>query len=156
MKKHFHLNLLIWALAMPFLFTACNDEDNYPNVYFNFDERGGVQHDGALYIQNGDSICMDRINVAVDKSTPTSLITACGYYWDGNFVGPGFAPDFGRKFFVYNQPLGRHVLSVKMQVAAEGYSLATYITNFPVIIVPESADINSINTDGTDLFSLRQ
>lgn len=152
MKKHFRLHLLLWALAMPFLFSSCSDEDDLPVAYFNFEERGGTQHGGALYIQNGDSICIDRISVVADKSIPTAMITACNYYWDGFFVGPAFAPDFARKFYVYNQRPGNHVLSVKMLVAAEGYSLATYVTNFPVIVTEDQSETTP---DGTDLFNNR-
>ena len=155
MKKYFRLNLLLWALAMPYLFTSCSDTDDLPEAYFNFDEKGGVQHGGVLYIENGDSICINRISVIADKSTPTSMITACDFYWDGYFVGPAFAPDFARKFYVYNQSLGRHILSVRMLVAAEGYSLATYVTNFPVIVVNDISEFESLDNDGTDLFSVR-
>lgn len=40
---------------MPFLFSSCSDGDDLPVAYFNFDERGGTQHGGALCIRNGDS-----------------------------------------------------------------------------------------------------
>ena len=72
------------------------------------EERGGVQSDGSLYIANGDSICIDRIKVVPEESVPAAMITLCDYYWDGYFVGPAFSPDFSRKFYVYNQPAGRH------------------------------------------------
>lgn len=153
MKKYFRLHLLLWALAMPFLFSSCSDKDDLPVAYFNFDETGGTQHGGALYVQNGDSICINRISVDAEKSTPTTMITACDYYWDGFFVGPAFAPDFARKFYVYNQKPGNHVLSVRMLIAAEGYSLATCVTSFPVIVTDKAPD--SFPADGTDLFSSR-
>lgn len=155
MKNNHRLNLLIWALAMPFMFYACHDTDDLPEVYFDFEETGGIQHGGALHVENGDSIWIKRISVVADKSTPTSMITACDYYWDGLPVGPAFAPDFGRKFYVYGQHPGNHVLGVRMLVAAKGYPLTTYATNFPVIVADENTDMDSLLPDGTDIFSLR-
>lgn len=140
------------TLALPFILASCNDDNTVPDVQFKFSERGGIQHNGSLYVENGDSICIDRISIIPGPSTPKAIISACDYYWDGFYVGPAFAPDFGRKFYVYNQPEGKHSLSVKTLIAAEGYSLTTYVTSFPVIV---TASTDTINTDGTDLFSMR-
>lgn len=140
------------ALALPFIFAACNDDNTVPDVHFKFDEEGGIQHDGALYVENGDSICINRISIISGESSVKAVISACDYYWDGFYVGPAFAPAFARKFYVYNQPEGKHSLSIKMLIAAEGFSLTTYVTSFPVIVTSSTAEVQ---TDGTDLFSVR-
>lgn len=152
MKNSFRLNLIVLTLALPFIIASCNDDNSVPNVQFNFSERGGIQHNGALYVENGDSICIDKISIIPGSDVPKAIISACDYYWDGFYVGPAFAPNFGRKFLVYNQREGKHAMSVRMLIAAEGYSLTTYVTSFPVIV---TNSIDSITADGTDLFSLR-
>lgn len=153
MKNYFRLNLIVFLFAVPFILNSCSDDDDMPVARISIQETGGVQSEGNLYIVNGDSICIDKISIVPDESTPTSMITACNYYWDGFFVGPAFGPDFNRKFYVYNQPAGRHYLTIKMLVAAQGYSLATYISQIPVVVLPQGTSLESVNPDGTDLFS---
>lgn len=86
MKNYFRLNLIVMLLALPFIFSACsNDDDNAPVARIAIEERGGVQSDGSLYIANGDSICIDRIKVVPEESVPAAMITLCDYY--GDFLG---------------------------------------------------------------------
>lgn len=154
MKNYFRLNLIVMLLALPFIFSACsNDDDNAPVARIAIEERGGVQSDGSLYIANGDSICIDRIKVVPEESVPAAVITLCDYYWDGYFVGPAFSPDFSRKFYVYNQPAGRHYLTIRMLVAMKGYPLSTYVSNIPVVVLSEGESDSDVMPDGTDLFS---
>lgn len=151
MKNNFRLNFIVLLLALPFILGGCGNDDDLPVARMTITERGGVQNDGNLYVENGDSICIDRISIIKDESTPTAMITACEYYWDWYYVGPAFGPDFARKFYVYNQPAGRHWLSIRMLVAAKGYSLATYVSQIPVIVQASGED--GVKPDGTDIFS---
>ena len=139
-----------FLLAAPAVMTSCSDDDDLvQNVKLEFKESGGVQHEGALYVQNGDTINIESISVVPTEGAPHALITAANYYWDGFNFGPAFAPTFGRGFVVVNQKVGKHTMAVETLIAAEGYSLTTYMSYFPVYVVE---DTSSIVPDSTDLF----
>lgn len=151
MKKFF-----LFLLVIPVVLVSCSDDDDFPIAEFDVNIVGGVQHDGYLYVKNGDKINVESITLDAKKSTKGAVIVRSNYYWDGIFSGPGYAPTFGREFLIVNQPVGIHTVAIETVVAAEGYSFGYYLMNLRVKVVADDFDMDGLTPDETSVVVIQK
>ena len=69
------LSMMLFALPLLAL-TACHDEDDLPDVDFNFTIENATRADGYLYIVQGETMEITSIEVVNKDSGKPAIITA--------------------------------------------------------------------------------
>ena len=85
------LSMMLFALPLLAL-TACHDEDDLPDVDFNFTIENATRADGYLYIVQGETMEITSIEVVNKDSGKPAIITAANFYWDYYYIGSAIEP----------------------------------------------------------------
>lgn len=139
MKKFIYLLLL---LVPAFALVSCSDDDDVPNVTFDITFENAVEHDGNIYVVQGDIAEVQSITVTNNEAGKAAFITDAIFYWDGYYLGSSFQSPFTFKFGTTEQtPVGRHTLDITCALFAVDKSPSTAVVRYPVIIVASAEDI---------------
>lgn len=138
MKKY----LIALLTLIPLLaFTACDDDDNLPNVDFDLTIDGAVNVDGTLYVVRGETLTVESITV-INKDGGGAFITSASYYWNGYFLGRTVQPPFGFEIETNESTrLGRSRLEIYAPLFASDKTLANAFIQYGVTVVESSEDI---------------
>ncbi|MDE6157464.1 MAG: hypothetical protein K2F78_04880 [Muribaculaceae bacterium] len=141
MKKIISLMLL----TLPLLgLVACHDENDLPDVDFNFTIENATRADGYLYIVQGETMEISSIEIVNKDSGKPAIITAANFYWDYYYIGSAIEPPYAFSIETSEDtPLGDHVLQVESPLYAEGKTAATSVVTFRVRVVADASDIPS-------------
>ncbi len=135
------LSMMLFALPLLAL-TACHDEDDLPDVDFNFTIENATRADGYLYIVQGETMEITSIEVVNKDSGKPAIITAANFYWDYYYIGSAIEPPYAFSIETgEDTPLGDHILQVESPLYAEGKTAATSVVTFRVRVVADASDI---------------
>ena len=148
MKKY--LLSILAALPIVFAFSACSDDDNdLPDVDFDFTFENAVVSDGTVYVVQGEDFEITSITVTNNEAGTGCGISSATYYWDYDFIGTSIQPPFGFKFIVSDEtPVGEHSLEISCPVFAVDKSLATALIGFDVQVVASPEELPDDGTSG--------
>lgn len=139
MKKFIYLLLL---LVPAFALVSCSDDDDVPNVNFEITFANAVEHNGDVYVVQGDIAEIQSITVTNNEAGKAAFITDAIFYWDGYYLGSSFQSPFTFEFGTTDQtPVGRHTLDITCALFAVDKSPATAVVRYPVYIVASAEDI---------------
>ncbi|MCM1517915.1 MAG: hypothetical protein NC117_04665 [Pseudoflavonifractor sp.] len=134
--------LVLLLLVLPFILTACDDDDKIPDVNFDVTMSGGVSIDGTVYVVQGDILSVDGITViAGDNVTKGVSLGGATYYWDYEFAGATVQAPFGCSFDTESARIGNHLLQIECPVLAVGFAPATALVSYFVTVVESEDDI---------------
>lgn len=147
MKKLLYLLLAV----VPFIFTACHDDDDLPKVDFNITISNGTYSDGTVYMVQGQTLTVESITVTNLESNKGAMITAASYYWDGYYLGASIQTPYAFEIETTDKtPVGRHTLQIVCPLLAVDKELATAVISYPVEVVATADDMP---TGGTTAFT---
>lgn len=135
--------LSLFLLAIPMLaFVSCHDDNDLPDVDFNFTFENATRVDGKLYAVQGQPFKVASIEVKNKDSNKPAMITAANYYWDYYYIGSSIQPPFAFEVQLSEEtPLGEHLLEVQAPLFAEDKEAATAVVSFKVQVVASADDI---------------
>lgn len=146
MKKFLYL-----LLVMPFLcaLSACDDDDNIPQVNLSIDYKGATLQDGVLYVVQGEPLEITALRAIPDEGTKAATISSATYYWDGIPAERIFASPFPVTVNTTDMEVGRHTLGVYANVLQVDKSIGFAAADFPVVIVASSDELPGDAGGGT-------
>ena len=135
--------LSLFLLAIPMLaFVSCHDDNDLPDVDFNFTFENATRVDGKLYAVQGQPFKVASIEDKNKDSNKPAMITAANYYWDYYYIGSSIQPPFAFEVQLSEEtPLGEHLLEVQAPLFAEDKEAATAVVSFKVQVVASADDI---------------
>ena len=137
--------MILLAVIPVFLFTACDDDDNLPDVDFDLTIDGAVNVDGTLYVVRGETLTIESITV-INKDQGGAFITSASYYWNGFFLGKTVQPPFGFEIETNeNTRLGRNRLEIYAPLFASDKTLANAFLQYAVTVVESADDIPGVD-----------
>ena len=123
-------------------FVSCHDDNDLPDVDFNFTFENATRVDGKLYAVQGQPFKVASIEVKNKDSNKPAMITAANYYWDYYYIGSSIQPPFAFEVQLSEEtPLGEHLLEVQAPLFAEDKEAATAVVSFKVQVVASADDI---------------
>lgn len=141
MKKLYYLLLL----ALPLIgITACDDDDDLPDVSLTATIDGATRVDRTLYVVSGDTLAIESINL-IDNTKKGAVIGSASYFWDYYRLGGTIVAPYGMDIDTEGVPTGNHLLQINVSIYAVDYSPCIGYMEYPVKIV---ASENDIPTDG--------
>ncbi len=147
MKKFIYLFLM---LIPAFALVSCSDDDDLPNVDFNITFENAVEHDGALYVVQGETFEITGITVVNKEEGKGALITSASYYWNGYFQGTNPVSPFAFALdTAEGVPVGKHALDISCPLYAVDKSPAVAVVYFPVYVVASADEIPDEATPST-------
>lgn len=136
---------LIYLLvcALPLIgFTACNDDDDLPDVDFIVDLSGATYSNGTIYVVAGETFAIDGIKVVNNQQGKNALITYAEYFWDYQRLGVNATEPFGFEITVTDEtPVGEHLLEIFAPVYAVDCTPAFSVQSYPVEVVASADDL---------------
>lgn len=145
MKKLFALLLISLPLAMGF--TACNDDDDLPDVSTSLTVENARVLGDTIYIVQGDTLDVAGINIQNNEKGKKAQIISAEYHFAGKLV-QSLVPPYGFKLAVsadpnsvYYMPAGKYDLIVYMNIAAEDKALAIGAMSYWLRVVASADDI---------------
>ncbi len=141
-------------LALPMLgLVACHDDNDIPDVDFNFTFENATRVNGRLYVVQGDTMEIKSIDVINKEPGKPAIITGANYYWDYRYIGSSIQPPYAFDIAVGKTvPTGQHLLEIECPLFAKDKAAATALVNFRVEIVANADDIPG---KGEQTFSVR-
>lgn len=141
MKKLYYLLLL----ALPLIsVTACDDDDDLPDVSLTATIDGATRVDRTLYVVSGDTLAIESINL-IDNTKKGAVIGSASYFWDYYRLGSTIVAPYGMDIDTEGAATGNHLLQINVSIYAVDYSPCIGYMEYPVKIV---ASENDIPTDG--------
>lgn len=139
--------LFALCLMLPLVFTACDDDDDLPNVNFDVEFSNAVQDGGVVYVVRGQTLTIDGITVTNNESGKGAMITAASYFWDSYPLGTSVIAPYGFNINTTEQtPLGRHDLTIECPLYAEDKASSMVMIMFDVCVVADEADLPDVST----------
>lgn len=142
--------LLLFLLALPLLAIAvssCDSDKDLPQVKIGFTYTNAVVSDGRVYVVQPDTLYIDSISVVpLSPGHVAACVGPVNYWLDGYPLGASFMPPFGIGIPTGSLMVGTHTLTVNMEIAEEGYALATAVSAIRFNVVADSTDIPSSAT----------
>lgn len=140
MKKLFYSLLALPLMALAF--TACDSDDDNPNVEISYSFKNAVVVDDQVYAVQTDTFFIESINVkAVRPGKKATVAGAVNYWLDGIPVGTAFFAPYKLAILTEELPVGTHTLTANMGIAEEGCQLATAVVSMRFNVVADAADI---------------
>lgn len=140
MKKLFYSLLALPLLALAF--TACDNDDDNPNVEISYSFKNAVVVDEQVYTVQPDTFFIESINVkAVRPGKKATIAGAVNYWLDGIPVGTAFFAPYSLAIPTKDLPVGPHTVTANMGIAEEGCQLATAVAAMRFNIVADESDI---------------
>lgn len=137
MKKLYYLLLL----ALPLIgFSACDDDDDVPDVSLSATFEGVTRVDDVLYVVSGDTIDVASINL-VDRTKKGAVIGSASYFWDYYRLGGTIVAPYGMDIDTQGVPVGNHFLQINVSIYAVDYSPCIGYLGYKVTIVDKESDI---------------
>lgn len=139
MKRYF---LMLIALPVLALFSSCNDSDDV-NVRFSYDFGDDVTvANGAAYVVNTGTFEIKAIHVTPVNTKHSAAITQVSYWLNGYPLIPtvNVAP-FGIRIPAENMSEGSNMITMDMTVIETDCPISTAVTQIPVVVVDDAADI---------------
>ncbi|MCM1033180.1 MAG: hypothetical protein NC405_05425 [Odoribacter sp.] len=139
MKRLFYL----FIFALPLIgFTACDDDNDLPDVDFIIDISDASYVDGTIYVVAGETFTIDGIKVVNNEKGKEALITYAEYFWDYQRLGVSASDPFAFEIYVSPEtPLGEHLLEIYSPVYAVDKTPAFAMQAFNVQVVASASDI---------------
>lgn len=141
------LSLLFIALPLVFIFAACNDDKDLPDVSTGITVEHARILDNNIYVVRGDTLTIASLNIKNNEAGKNAIITSADYYFGRSQFTTVVAP------FTYQRPTsadtasfwyiepGVYPLNIEMGIAAEDKALAFGLMEFNVNIVNNADDI---------------
>lgn len=140
MKKFFSLGLL--SLAMIFGFSACDDDDDLPNVSFAVNFEDATVVDGTIYVVQGETFEIESVTPINNDGNSRVEIGPVTYYWDYQPLGASAYKPYAFEITVSpNTGTGKHILELTCQVFAVDKSPARALMSYPVVVVASEDEL---------------
>ncbi|MDE7155211.1 MAG: hypothetical protein K2N79_02875 [Muribaculaceae bacterium] len=137
MKKFFYLLL---ALPLAIFATSCNDDDkDVPDVGLEA-SFNAAQYDGGLYVVQGDTLTIERLDL-VNHTNKNGGLGSASYYIDNFRVGTTILQPYTFSIVTEGLPIGVHTLGITAQVLVVDYPINLAAMEFPLNIVASADDI---------------
>lgn len=147
MKKFLYLLLTIPALG---LLSACDNDDNVPQVSIQVDYEGAVEVGGTLYVVQDEPFSITAVTVTPDQGTGNALIGPISYAWNYVYAGTSeFAP-YGMTFDTSVMNPGNHILQITGTIAQVNKPLVTLNLAYRVKVVASVEDIPGYSDNATN------
>lgn len=148
MKKLFYL-----IMALPLLFVACDDDDDFPSVKINVETSGCKIVNGVMYVVQGDTLSLDSISVVPMHKDESVVVVAVNYYWDRMYVETNNLSPFQFAVDTEGMMPGRHLLQLRMSLVSVNYAPVIALIRYPIMVVLSEQDIPDGNIQTTLLLS---
>lgn len=133
---------LLFALPLIFAMTACDDDDDLPEVTLNVTYSNASMVDNMLYVVQGDTLTIDSVGVAPSQPNgKNTRLLAVAYRFNGWLVANVPFPPFSAKIVTDNLEAGDYSLGIECPVVQVGKQPATIYAVKKVRIVENAADI---------------
>ncbi|MDE7126149.1 MAG: hypothetical protein K2O12_06700 [Muribaculaceae bacterium] len=140
MKKY--LTLLLGLVTFMFVFTACDDDDDLPDVDITVNFENAVQaDDGTLNVVKGNPISVTSIDVTNREAGKKAIATAAIYYLDGVRIGASVVSPLAFSFPTENLPLGVYDFNIEVEILAVDKTPAFGVLGYKIKIVENATDI---------------
>ncbi|MDE7154250.1 MAG: hypothetical protein K2O00_07405 [Muribaculaceae bacterium] len=143
MKKFLYL-----LVALPlFVFSACNDDDDVPNVDLDIQFSGVTVKDDVIYVVQGEPITIESVSL-INNTDKKGTLGVVSYYWDYVRVGSQVISPYTATFETNNEPVGNHLLTLDTGIYVEDYPICFGVAQFKVKIVasadelPDDGEVN--------------
>lgn len=138
---------LLLAAALPLLaLTSCHDDDDLPDVTLNVDYTGATAADGAIYVVQGEPFAINSVSVTPVREGKTASVFNVTYGLDGWVLGVAVQAPYALEFDTSVMQVGKHILSMSMDIAETGCTLATGYYATTLYVVASADDIPSDDT----------
>ncbi len=141
MKKFIYS--LILLLPLTFGLTACDDDNDLPDVDVTVEISGGARIGQNIYVVAGDTLRIDSIGVTNLDPGKTAIISRASYSWDYIFIGTSVLSPYGASFPTSKNILGTHLLQIECPLFAVDKSPALMFMAYKVVIVENKDQIPS-------------
>lgn len=139
MKRHFYPLLL---LALPLLFlSACNDDDDLPDVDITVNVDGLYQADGQLYAVKDTPLQINSVTVAPVGTSKEAALGSVRYYCNGVYQVTSMVAPYEATFNLAEVPEGVNVLGLQMGVFQVDKSIAWANLEFKFTVVDDAASL---------------
>ncbi len=148
MKKFIYLLLALPLLAL----TACSDDDDLPDVNLTTEYTGATSVDGVLYVVQGEPFVINSVTATPVREGKKAAVLNVTYGLDGWVVGSSVVAPFTVEFDTSVLELGKHILSLSMNIAEEGCepAIGYYATTMQVVASADDIPTSSeTETQGT-------
>ena len=140
---------MLAMLPMLFAFTACSDDDDLPQVDFDFTYENATVVDNTVYVVQGTTFDISAITVTNREEGKGCGISYAAYYWDYLYLGTTVEPPYGFEIeLAEDTPLGKHNIEVRCQVFAVDKTIANAVVSIDVVVVASADDIPQTGTPG--------
>lgn len=140
MKKF--LILLLGLVSLPMVFTACDDDNDLPDVdvTVNFDN-AVKDDDGPIYIVKGSPISVTSIEVTNREPGKKAIATAAIYYLDGVRIGASVVSPLAFSFPTENLETGTYDFNIELEILAVDKTPAFGVLGYKLKIVASADEL---------------
>lgn len=140
MKKF--LALILGCVALPLALTACDDDNDLPDVdvTVNFDSTVH-SHDGELYVVKGEPVSVSSIEVTNRDAGKKAIATAAIYYLNGARIGASVVAPLAFTYPTDNLPVGTYDLNVEVEILALDKTPAFGVLGYKIHVVEKLSDV---------------
>ena len=137
MKKFFYLLL---ALPLAIFATSCSDDDkDVPDVAIEA-SFNAAQYDGGLYVVQGDTLTIERLDL-INHTNKNGGLSSASYYLDNIRVGTTILQPYTFSILTEGLPVGVHSLGITAQISVVDYPISIAGFEVPLNIVASADDI---------------
>lgn len=135
--------LLYFLMLLPLMgfVTACDDDDDVPQVSVTVDYEGAVNVDGILYVVQGEPFTINSITVTPKEGTSKATLGPVTYFWDYDVLGTTDVTPFGVTIDTSLEGLGAHLLQINSTILQVDKAMARLDIAYRINIVETVNDI---------------
>lgn len=142
--------ILYLLLALPFVgLTACNNDEELPNVTLQIETEGATEVDNVYYVIQGDVFEITSLTAVPVRQGAKASVANVFYTLDGRPYGASPIAPFGQKFDTTNLVTGTHKIGATMNVFEEGCTPAEAWMGFELVVVSNEDEIPFNPDQGT-------
>ena len=146
MKKFLYL---LFTLPLIGLLSACDNDDDAPQVSIQVDYEGAVNVDGTLYVVQGEPFSITAVTVTPDQGTGNALVGPVSYAWNYVYAGTSEIAPYGVTFDTSVMNTGNHLLQISGTIAQVNKPLAALNLAYRVKVVASAEDIPGYSETAT-------
>lgn len=136
------LTILFVLTAIPLVFTACDDDNDLPDVDITVNFENAVRaDDGRIYIVKGTPLSVTSIEVTNREAGKKAIATAAIYYLDGLRVGASVISPLAFSLSTDNLPAGTYDFNIEVEIIAVDKTPAFGVLGYKICIVENESEI---------------
>ncbi len=136
------LTILFTLTAIPLVFTACDNDNDLPDVDITVNFENAVRaDDGRIYIVKGNPISVTSIEVTNREAGKKAIATAAIYYLNGLRVGASVISPLSFSLSTDNLPTGTYDLNIEVEIIAVDKTPAFGVLGYKLCLVENESEI---------------